>query len=62
MTVPEPGPCCFTGAAGFRAINVQLATGNQWPGRAVVALVVTPGLDVKVASVILLSAPRATCW
>ena len=50
MIVPEPGPCCFTGAAAFRAINVQLASGDERPGRTVVivALVLALSLDVEV--------------
>jgi len=41
-TAPEPGPCCFTAATAFRAISVQLSSGDERPGRAiaVVGLVV----------------------
>ena len=36
MTVSEPGPCWFTVGAAFRTINVQLASGDEIPGRAIV--------------------------
>ena len=51
MTVPEAGPCCFTVVTAFRAISVQLASGDKRPSRAVVgivALVLTLGLDVGI--------------
>jgi len=49
--VPESGPFCSTVVAAFRAISVQLASGDERPCRAVigiVALVVALGLDVRV--------------
>ena len=49
-TAPEPGPCCFTVDIASRAINVQLAGGDQRPGRpvAVIVVLVAFGLDVRV--------------
>ncbi len=50
-TIPEPGPCCSTVVAAFRAINVQLANGDDrssWAVIGIVALVVALSLDVRV--------------
>ena len=50
-TVPKPGPFCFTVVTALRAINVQLASGDERRGRTIVVivgLVVALGLDVEV--------------